>query len=113
MFYAESEQSFKDTSSVNWESIHNDVNRHGLFYKRSRDPIYSSRNIINFKDNDLIDVGYTGTSDEFIKELECGIYNYWSTNPEDITSLGDRAPFIQDFVDAYEEYESDSYTTDE
>jgi len=113
MFPTSNQSELDNESQVDWENISNTVNRHGAFFQKGRQSVYSGKNITNSQDNNLTELGYTGTASELIHELEDGIFNYWYTYPEDIDFLvGNRATYVREFVSNYENYESDSYTID-
>jgi hypothetical protein len=114
MFYTNYKTELSNKSPVEWEDISNTVNRHCVFFQTERQSVYSGNNITNCQQNNLTELGYSGTAKEMICELESGIYNYWSTYPEDLSFLvGNRETYERDFVSDYAEYEADSYTTDE
>ena len=113
MFSPNNQSELSNDSQVDWEDISNTTNRHGVFFQKGRQSVYSGKNITNYKDNNLTELGYTGTASELIHELEDGIFNYWYTYPEDIDLLvGNRGTYVRDFVSNYEKYEANSYTTD-
>lgn len=112
MFSQNQQSELSNESQVDWENITNTVNRHGVFFQQGRQSVYSGNNITNCQRNSLPQLGYTGTANELIHNLEDGIFNYWYTYPEDINLLvGNREKYVRDFVSNYEKYEANSYTT--